>query len=306
MIIPTYKRSSWLDRAIKSVLNQTYKNVEVVVVDDNPPDSKYREDTAHLMLSYESDNRVIYLKNDFNQGGAISRNNGVEVASGEYITFLDDDDVYKIDKIKKQLEFYEEKMILNKNLGFVYCQMNVFNNDVLTRKTRNYFDGNEVPYKENLKGCIAGTPTIFIKKNTFLQIGGFKNLKSGQDWYLIQETLFLGFSIFSMKESLVDIYEHRLDRISNSNGKVDSLKNELLILKYNYLSVDFIDQHEKKKILFFHYYQIASALKFNNKIESLKYIFKANSYFFSLKLNAKFFISILLGENISKVIRKVL
>ena len=42
VIIPTYKRSSWLDRAIKSVLNQTYKNVEVVVVDDNPPDSKYR------------------------------------------------------------------------------------------------------------------------------------------------------------------------------------------------------------------------------------------------------------------------
>jgi len=63
VIIPTYKRSEFLERAIESILNQTYKNIEIIVVDDNDPNSKYRESTARKMQKYYKDNRVRYIKN---------------------------------------------------------------------------------------------------------------------------------------------------------------------------------------------------------------------------------------------------
>lgn len=304
VVIPTYKRPHWLSRAIESVLNQTYQNIEVVVVDDNDEDSLYRAETVDLMSKYLSDSRVIYIKNNNNQGGAFSRNIGVNSSNGNYITFLDDDDYYEITKIEKQSHFYEEKSKQHPKLGFVYCQMSVFVNKKLTRKTENFFDGHKIPYLKNLEGCIAGTPTIFMKKELFNEVGGFKNLKSGQDWNLVQEILSLGYEVYSMRDSLINVYEHDLQRISNSAGKLDSLKNEIYNLKKQYLNVDFISNNESNKILFSHYYQLASAAKFVNKIQSIKFMLKANYYFFSIKHNFKFFISIIVGKSFLNIFRR--
>ena len=99
VIIPTYKRSEKLCRAIESVLQQTYQNIEVIVVDDNDSDSEYRKINADKMKKYSSNSRVIYLKHEKNKNGAAARNTGIKEATGEYITFLDDDD-----------EFYENRM----------------------------------------------------------------------------------------------------------------------------------------------------------------------------------------------------
>jgi glycosyltransferase involved in cell wall biosynthesis len=81
VIIPTYKRSDYLRRAVDSVLGQTCPNIEVIVVDDNHPDTDYRTTTERQMLRYRENNNVVYLKNDKNLGGALARNKGIERAT---------------------------------------------------------------------------------------------------------------------------------------------------------------------------------------------------------------------------------
>lgn len=91
VIITTYHNEKLLPRAIECLLNQTYKNIEIIVVDDNPPESESRIQTECVMKKYS---QVIYLKHKANLNGATARNTGISVANGKYIAFLDNDDIY--------------------------------------------------------------------------------------------------------------------------------------------------------------------------------------------------------------------
>lgn len=104
VIIPTYKRPENLIRAINSVLLQSYKNIEIIVIDDNNEGDEYRLETEELMKQFEYDNRVIYLKHKINKNGAAARNKGIKYVKSKYVAFLDDDDEFKIEKIRKQVE----------------------------------------------------------------------------------------------------------------------------------------------------------------------------------------------------------
>jgi glycosyltransferase involved in cell wall biosynthesis len=112
VIIPTYNRSSYLKRAIQSVLNQNHDNIEVIVVDDTSTDN-----TEEVVQSFHDD-RIIYIKNEKNKGANFSRNVGLKKATGTYISFLDDDDYFSdTDKLKEQIRLLDE----NKNVVFVAC-----------------------------------------------------------------------------------------------------------------------------------------------------------------------------------------
>ena len=110
VIIPTYKRSDYLIRALNSVLMQSYSNIEIVIVDDNDPGSEYRKKTKEKINNYKDLAKIQYIENLKNLGGALARNEGIKAAQGEYVAFLDDDDIFLKDKIKHQMEF----MLLNK------------------------------------------------------------------------------------------------------------------------------------------------------------------------------------------------
>lgn len=105
VIVPTYKRADSLPRAVDSVLNQTYPNVEVIVVDDNDPDTEWRKATSKLMERYSTDARVRYIKHECNKNGSAARNTGMLAAKGDYLCFLDDDDYYLPQKIEKQVKY---------------------------------------------------------------------------------------------------------------------------------------------------------------------------------------------------------
>ena len=109
VIIPTYKRPTDLKRAIDSVLNQSYSNIEIKVVDDNDKDSSYRQETEKVMEEYANHKSVEYLKHEYNRNGSAARNTGWKAAKGEYITYLDDDDEISPERIKKQVECLESK-----------------------------------------------------------------------------------------------------------------------------------------------------------------------------------------------------
>ena len=110
VIIPTYKRTwEYLHRAVVSVLGQSYKNFELIVIDDSPEiydDRLVIEENMTKMC--EEDSRIIYLMNEKNLGGALARNRGIEIAKGVYTTFLDDDDEYLPEKLRHQVDFMQK------------------------------------------------------------------------------------------------------------------------------------------------------------------------------------------------------
>lgn len=117
IIIPTYKRSNYLPRAIDSVLSQTYENIQVIVVDDNDPDTEWRLKTSQLMKKYEDNYKVKYICHQCNMNGSVARNTGLRVCDGDLVTYLDDDDLYRPDKVEKQVRF----LLNHPEYKAVYC-----------------------------------------------------------------------------------------------------------------------------------------------------------------------------------------
>ena len=93
IIITTYGEARDLKRAVISLQKQCTEDIEIIVVDDNAPDSAFRTETEHIMDCF-SDNRIVYIKHDKNKNGAAARNTGLKAAKGEFIAFLDNDDFY--------------------------------------------------------------------------------------------------------------------------------------------------------------------------------------------------------------------
>ena len=112
VVIPTFKRAVFLKRAVESVLRQTYNNIEIIVVDDNDEDSIYRKENEKILSRYIDAGKIIYIKHKHNKNGAAARNTGIRKASGDYITFLDDDDYFLQDRIEKLVD------IMAKNDGY--------------------------------------------------------------------------------------------------------------------------------------------------------------------------------------------
>ncbi len=117
VIITTYKRSDMLTRAIDSVLAQTYPNIEIVVVDDNDPETEHRQKTENRMAAYVSDDRIRYVKHDKNRNGAAARNTGIAESRGDIVCFLDDDDWYFPEKLERQAAYLLE----NEQFDAVTC-----------------------------------------------------------------------------------------------------------------------------------------------------------------------------------------
>jgi glycosyltransferase involved in cell wall biosynthesis len=112
VVMPTYNRAHFLGKAIDSVLSQTYGNFEVIVIDDNSEDN-----TRDLVKKY-NDERIKYVKNYENRGCGRARNQGIEIAKGDYITFLDSDDELFSTKFERQLEIFN---VLPSEFGIIYC-----------------------------------------------------------------------------------------------------------------------------------------------------------------------------------------
>lgn len=167
IIIPTYGRPTYLKRAIESCINQTYKNIEIIIVDDNSPGSKSRKDTENVMNSYSNNNKIIYLKHLKNRGGAAARNTGIANSEGSYISFLDDDDEYLEERLERCFDYCES----NKFSGVItdYC---------LNKKKRSVYSdikGNSLKlYSLLSKELNIGTGSnLFFKKELLLKLGGF-------------------------------------------------------------------------------------------------------------------------------------
>ncbi|MCK7459137.1 glycosyltransferase family 2 protein [Idiomarina aminovorans] len=299
IIIPTFGRPSQLDRAVSSVLKQTYKNIEIIIVDDNKIGDDNSLKSFSVIKRFLNDYDFIrYVKTFGKVGGGEARNIGISASKGNFITFLDDDDSYLPDKIEKQLNAYNNSNL--KSLAIVYCRMSMYKEGTKTLLaiTNRLFRGTYRPLKENVYGCIAGTPSLFIKADVFNSSLKFRDVSSGQDWVLIYDILREGYSIDYIDDSLVNVYVQDSGRISTGLNKINSLKGEILRLKKE--MIHSLDMHEfENAILASHYYQIASALKFNKKIESLGWMYKSARLEMNARLLIKYISGVFLGYRLS-------
>ncbi|MCX7703832.1 MAG: glycosyltransferase family 2 protein [Planctomycetota bacterium] len=157
VIIPTYNRAFVIGDAIRSVLDQTFQDFEIIVVDDGSTDN-----TEEIVRNF-NDNRIKYIKLSENRGAAAARNVGIREAKGEYIAFLDSDDLWLPDKLEKQLEVFRTKG----NIGVVYCKRMR-----LSKYGFSMGSCNDKIYNSILVGGIE-TSALLIKKRILNTVGGF-------------------------------------------------------------------------------------------------------------------------------------
>lgn len=206
VIIPTYNRAKVLKKSIDSVLNQTFADIELIVVDDASTD-----DTDRLIKNI-NDKRVRYIKLDKNLGACNARNVGVKHSIGEYVAFQDSDDIWYPEKLEKQYEYIKKN-----DLDFVFCGMSRIK---LEDPSKQYFypnvdlDDSKSYFTQLLYLNRVGTQTILCKKECFEQIKFDINLKRFQDWDFALQAAKI-FKMGYLRECLVDSYI-QLDSISKS------------------------------------------------------------------------------------------
>ena len=207
VIIPTYNRGRLILDSINSVLNQTYKNIELIVVDDCSTD-----DTEKTVKSID-DSRIKYIKLEKNSGACVARNKGIEISRGEFIAFNDSDDLWLPEKINSQLDFLYEN---NAEISFCKMECRTPANNFIHNFPNIEFD-RKISYKDLLKYNSASTQTIFGKSECFRNVMFDTRMPRLQDW---DEVLRLSqkYRIFYQNEILVNTFFQK-DSISTHPEK---------------------------------------------------------------------------------------
>ena len=109
VIIPYYKKKKFIVKSVESVINQTYKNIEIIIVDDNESEDEYSRITQKLLKELIDSKKIIYVKHNTNKGISAARNTGIKNSKGEYIAFLDSDDVWLPNKLEHQINIIKNK-----------------------------------------------------------------------------------------------------------------------------------------------------------------------------------------------------
>ncbi len=173
VIIPTYNRLNSLREAVKSVLKQTYRNVELIVVDDCSDDGTQEW--------CESEKQILYHRMEQRSYPSISRNRGVETSEGEYVAFLDSDDSWKKKKLGKQVQFFSE------NPGIRICHTDeqwVRNGKKVNEGKRHRKEGGDI-FKRSLELCLISPSAVIMEASLYMEFGGFdEELEVGEDYHL--------------------------------------------------------------------------------------------------------------------------
>ena len=181
VVIPTYNRAASIGASIQSVLNQTYQNLEIIIVDDGSTDN-----TPQIVETF-ADDRIRYICLEQNGGASHARNTGIRLAESEYVAFLDSDDEWMPQKLEKQMQVMRQAA---ETVGLIYCRMKGTKKD----GTDLICPGLEIPIEELhgnmlfslLEENVIDTTTMLVRKQCLEQTGGFdEGLKCLEDWELV-------------------------------------------------------------------------------------------------------------------------
>ena len=218
VVIPSYNSRGGLARSVDSALKQTFQNIEIIVVDDNNPDTEARRNTESIMEAYQDNPKVRYLKHEKNKNGAAARNTGVRAARGKYIAFLDDDDEWFPEKLERQHAYIQS----HEGYDCVYCLLSL--------------DGKKeyvIPYENDaiipllLNRTKMYTSSLMFTKDSLFSIGGFdESFRRHQDYELLVPTI-EDFAL--LKERFLDVFSFIIDDLDTKNP---GIKNKIIAANF--------------------------------------------------------------------------
>lgn len=175
VVISTFNRCDKLRRAIDSVLAQSFKDIEIIVVDNASTDQTTQ------MIKEITDERIQYVRHSSNLGGPAARNTGIRMARADLVAFLDDDDEFKPEKLEKQVRKMQES---EARVGLIYAGAEIFD-----EKQGRVTLVNPPRYKGNvyerllLSTILSSVSSVLVKKECLNKVGAFdETLTSCQDW----------------------------------------------------------------------------------------------------------------------------
>ena len=212
VIIPTHSGSKVITRAVDSALEQTYPNVEVVVVDDNGRGTTEQVATEAEMQKYASDKRVKYIPHESSLHGSAARNTGVKYSKGEYIALLDDDDYFMKNNL---MAHYVTLNGCDDSYGLSFCGMHIIRGGMEEDIISNYQGDVLVDF---LMGRMrVGSSLVMIKRSVYEEFGGFdESFKRHQDWEFLTR-IFTKYKLASTHE--IGVVKINLDRNSAASPK---------------------------------------------------------------------------------------
>lgn len=276
-VIPSYKRADTLRRAVNSVLAQTYRNIEVLVVDDNIQGDEYSISLRKILEEYSNDNRVRLITQPVHINGAEARNAGIRASKGKWIAFLDDDDEWLPTKIEKQMKALES----NGDCYGASCFYNEYANGKLVHSCPPYSTEN-LNLKVLCRQVAMYTPTLILRKDKLMECGAFDNkLKRHQDLQLLAQFTFRN-QMLVVPEILVNVHNDSLINRPNVYQFID-IKRQYFESINNVVSS--YSPKEQKLIRNVHYYEIAfCGIHTKKYFVAIKYILKAGINMKSFKM----------------------
>lgn len=276
VIIPTYNRASIINRAISSVQNQTYKNFEIIIVDDASTDNT-REGVCSI-----NDNRITYYKLNINSGGATARNKGIELSKGEFVAFLDSDDEWQPNMLESCLTRFQS---LDSQNVIIFSKLLMDNKVTEKVFPESIYQGGDLSEYIFCQHGLVSTITLFMPQSVAKEVMFKEDLIKHQDYDFVLRAYACGIK-FVMINKVLAIWhnEKRTDRMGVKVEYEESLEwlkdNENLFTSDSskmFIKRDVINQvlnepNKRKAINFFISLYLEKYLRVNDLI---KYIFKS-------------------------------
>ena len=220
VLMPVYNGERYLSSAIESILNQTFQDFELLIVDDCSNDNSIK------IIESFSNKKINLIRNNKNQGQSATMNRGLKLSKGKYIARLDQDDLSDYQRLEKQVEFF-----LNNKCNILGTWAYSINNDSkITGYIQHPTTNNSI---QNALGvdCALSHSSVMMKKNDILLIGGYsEKFKIVMDWDLWIRAVKSGLKIENIPEYLCSSRLHSLQTISNNVGAKNLIKEKVVIL----------------------------------------------------------------------------
>ena len=238
VIIPYYKKKEYIISSINSVLNQTYKNLEIIIIYDD----LNKEDLNLLKKIKKKDKRIKIYVNKKNLGAGRSRNKGIKLSKGIFVAFLDSDDLWKKNKLKKQIFFMKKNGINASHTSYTIINSN--NKIVGSRNAK------DMSYKLLLKSCDIGLSTVVLKKEIITSKIKFANIKTKEDYILWLKITFNNNKIFALKDNLT---KWRKLEDSLSSSRLQKIYDGYLVYR-KYMNFNLLKSFGFLMLLSFNYF----------------------------------------------------
>ena len=238
VIIPYYKKKEYIISSINSVLNQTYKNLEIIIIYDD----LNKKDLNLLKKIKKKDKRIKIYINKKNLGAGRSRNKGIKLSKGVFVAFLDSDDLWKKNKLKKQIFFMKKNGINASHTSYTIINSN--NKIVGSRNAK------DMSYKLLLKSCDIGLSTVVLKKEIITSKIKFANIKTKEDYVLWLKITFNNNKIFALKDNLT---KWRKLEDSLSSSRLQKIYDGYLVYR-KYMNFNLLKSFGFLMLLSFNYF----------------------------------------------------